>query len=115
MDNDDKLFDFMTIMYNEMQNGFKKVDDRFNIIETEIGVMKSDISNMKSEIVEIKSDISSMKSDLKETKERVIHIEEEHGKKLTALFDGYKQNSDKLYRIEMEVSRHDEFIMRRVK
>lgn len=94
MNNEDKLFDFMTMMYNEMQNGFKKVDDRFNRIE---------------------SDMENIKADLKETKERVIHIEDDHGKKLIALFDGYKQNSDKLDRIEKEVSKHDEFIIRRVK
>jgi hypothetical protein len=29
-------------------------------------------------------------------------MEQEHGKKLEALFDGYKQNADKLERIEKE-------------
>jgi hypothetical protein len=35
--------------------------------------------------------------------------------KINALFDGYKQNSDKLSRIEEEVSRHEEIIPRRIK
>ena len=42
-------------------------------------------------------------------------IEQEHGKKLDVLFDGYKQNADKLDRIENEVSKHDEIILRRVR
>ena len=76
----DKLFELMTKMYSEMQEGFKEVRDRLG------GVEKT-----------------------------VIHIENDHGKKLEALFDGYKQNSDKLDRIEEEVSKHEEIILRRIK
>ncbi len=36
-------------------------------------------------------------------------------KKLDTLFDGYKQNSDKLDRIEKEVSKQEEIILRRIK
>ena len=46
---------------------------------------------------------------------KVIIIEQEHGKKLDVLFDGYKQNGDKLDRIENEVSKHEEIILRRVR
>lgn len=35
--------------------------------------------------------------------------------KITVLFDGYTQNSDKLDRIEKEVFKHEEIILRRVK
>ena len=35
--------------------------------------------------------------------------------KIDALFDGYKQNADKLDRIEKEVSKHEEIILRRIK
>ena len=35
--------------------------------------------------------------------------------KIDSLFDGYKQNSDKLDRIEEEVSKHEEIILRRIK
>ena len=45
----------------------------------------------------------------------VIHIENDHGDKLKALFDGYVQNSEKLDRIEKEVSRQEEVILRKVK
>jgi len=42
-------------------------------------------------------------------------IEVEHGQKLDALFDGYKLNSEKLDRIEAEVSKHEEIIIKRIK
>lgn len=81
------LFEFMTKIYSEMKEGFEEVNLRVDNLENEI----------------------------KETKNKVIIIEQEHGKKLDALFDGYKQNADKLDRIEQEVSRHEEIILRRIK
>ena len=87
MERDDQLFELLTQMYSEMQGGFKRID----------------------------GEIQGLKSEVKEIKERVINIEDDHGKMLTALFDGYKQNSDKLDRIQNEVSKHEEIILRRIK
>ena len=83
---DEKLFDLMSKMYNEIQD-LK-------------GEMQEGFKEVRGEIQDIKKDI--------------IRIEVEHGKKLDALFDGYKQNSEQLTRIEDEVKRHDEVILRRV-
>jgi len=46
---------------------------------------------------------------------RLAFIEQDHGKKLQALFDGYKQHSDQLDRIEEKVSEHEDIIVRKVK
>jgi len=83
----EQLFEFMTKMYGEMQGGFTEINSRINNLESE----------------------------MRETKNKVIIIEQEHGKKLDTLFDGYKQNADKLDRIEKEVSKHEEIILRRIK
>ena len=64
---------------------------------------------------EMREGFKEIREEIKGTKDRVIIIEQEHGKKLDALFDGYKQNSEKLDRIEKEVSRHEEIILRRIK
>ncbi|MBZ4647023.1 MAG: hypothetical protein JG777_2512 [Clostridia bacterium] len=42
-------------------------------------------------------------------------MEQEIKPKIEALFDGWKQNSEQLERIEKEVSRHEEIILRRIK
>ena len=84
---EDKVFDLVEKMYVEMQEGFDGVNKRIDSLETEV----------------------------KETKNKIIFIEQEHGKKLTALFDGYKQNAEKLDRIENEVSKHEEVILRRIR
>ena len=51
---------------------------------------------------------------LDKVEKSVVNIENDHGKKLDALFDGYVQNSKKLTRIEKEVSKHEEIIWKRV-
>lgn len=87
MNNDEKLFELMSKMYGEMQEGFKEVNKRIDGIEGEVNGIKK----------------------------VVINIENDHGRKLDALFDGYKQNAEKLTRIEDEVSKHEEIIWKRVK
>ncbi len=75
----------------------------------------------KDELAEIRStmatkdELAEVKNDLKFVKETVIRIENDHGQKLGALFDGYKLNSEKLDRIEKEVAKHEEFILKRIK
>ena len=56
-----------------------------------------------------------MHIDLDGVKKITTCIEQDHGKKLEALLDGYKQSAEQLNRIEKEVSRHEEVILRRVK
>lgn len=70
----------------------------------------------------IAAEVGSLKADMKEVKGRlqsventVMRIENDHGNHLKALHDGYVQNSDKLNRIEKEVSRQEEVILRKVK
>ena len=87
----EKLFELMTKMYSEMQEGFKKSDKRFDNLEGRFDNLESDVKKIGAK------------------------IDGEITPKLEALFDGYKQNTEKLTRIENEVSRHEEVILRRVK
>ncbi len=77
--------------------------------------LQTDMQGVKGEIKGLKGEMQDLKIEVADIKKRVIHIENDHGAKLDALFDGYKQNDEKLTRIEAEVSKHDEFIMRRIK
>jgi|LSQX01.3.fsa_nt_gb peptidoglycan hydrolase CwlO-like protein len=90
MDND-KLFDFMSQIYSEMKDGFNKVDKSLNSLEKEVNSLEKKVNKTNIVIV------NDIKPDIK------------------ALFDGYKQNTEQLTRIENEVNKHDEIILRRVK
>lgn len=84
---EDKTFELLEKMYIEMRQGFKETNERFKETNERLAKIEG----------------------------RVTIIEQDHGKKLDLLFDGYKQNSDKLDRIEKEVSKHEEVILRRIK
>lgn len=86
---EDKVFELLTEMYSEMTEQFSEITEQFK---------------------EIKS-----KLDEKADKSDIVRIENELNPKAEALFDGYKQHTDILERIEKEVSRQDEIIMRCVK
>lgn len=108
MNNNDQLFELMTKMYGEMQEGFKKVD-------TEIQGVKGDIKEVKGDIKGIKGDIKEVKERVGNLENRMVKMEDDNHRNFTALFDGYKQNTEILVRVEKEVSRHEEIILRRVK
>ena len=61
---------------------------------------------------EMQEGFKGVKNEAQKTNAKIEH---EIMPKIDALFDGYKQNSDKLDRIEKEVSRHEEIILRRIK
>jgi hypothetical protein len=73
----------------------------YNLIEKMYSDLSSKIGNLESEIGAVKN--------------TVTRIENEHGKKLNALFDGYVQNTEMIKRIEKKVSKHDDIILRRIK
>ena len=84
---EDKTFELFTKMYTELTG-------------------KMDIMQLK---------IDNIEGELDNVKKVVIKMENDHGNKLDALFDGYKQNTERLDRIEAQVSKQEEFIIQRVK
>lgn len=88
---DEKMFELMEKMYSD----FSK---RFDNIEVDIKDLKTEVGSLKVESKKVNS-----------------IIEHELMDKIEALFDGYIQNTDKLDRIEKEVSKHEEVILRRIK
>lgn len=79
----EKLFELVTKMYSEMQEGF--------------GELKEEIRENKTSTTKIES-----------------KIENDITSKLESLFDGHIQNTHQLERIEKEVLKHDEIILRRI-
>jgi hypothetical protein len=77
-----------------------KMTDRelLELIATQVGKLTTDVDYLKTEVSKTN-----------------MTIEHDIQPKLSALFDGYKQNAEKLDRIENEVSKHEEIIWKRVK
>jgi len=93
---EDKVFELMSKMYSEMTGKFGEINKQFNELNKQFNEL-------------------NRKLDEKADKSDIVRMENELNPKVEALFDGYKQHTDILERIEKEVSRQDEIIMRRIK
>lgn len=78
-------------MYGDMQNEFEKIKN------------------------EMQEGFTGVNERIDKLEDKVTIIENDHGKKLDVLLDGYKQNSDKLSSVEKEVSRQEEVILRKIR
>ena len=85
--NNNDLFELMTKMYGEMQE-------------------------MRGEIKDINKRLDNVENEVTKTN---ITIEQDIKPSVSALLDGYKQNSEQITRIEEKLNEHDEIIIRRVK
>lgn len=101
----DKRLDGIDVRLDGVDKRFDGIDKRFDSFE----------KSVKDEFGKVNKRFEKVEKELSDINKAVIRIENDHGNKIDALFDGYKQNSDKLDRIEKEVSKHDDFILKRIK
>ncbi|NLZ94182.1 MAG: hypothetical protein GX922_09290 [Firmicutes bacterium] len=95
MNKENQIYELMTKMYAEMQKGL-------NDVRTE----------MQKGFNDVDEKIEYVKTELQSVKEKVIQIENEHGQKLGALFNGYTANTELLEQIAREIAKHEEIIFR---
>ena len=57
---------------------------------------------------EMKEGFSRLDSEMKDIKRTLLHIEQDHGKKLEVIFDGLTLHTDQLNRIEERLNKHDD-------
>lgn len=86
-------------------NNEEKILEILGRIEGDVSTLKGDVSTLKGDVSTLKNDVSILKDDMAGVKSRldghdlrlqriensVILIENEHGRKLDALFDGQEQ------------------------
>ena len=77
------------------------------LIAMQVSTLTTNVDGLTKDMADIKPRLASIEN-------TVTRIEHDHGQKLGALFDGYKLNSNKLDRIEKEVAKHEEIILRRI-
>jgi archaellum component FlaC len=87
---EEKIFDLLTILHN-------------------------DFKGLKNDVEDLKNNVKSLETKVDSIDKTVIRIENDNHVQHTALFDGWKQNTEQLGRIEKEVIKQDDFIMRRIK
>jgi len=105
---EDKTFELMEKLYGEFASFRKETRDRFDGIDDRLDGIDNRFDGIDKRFDGVDDRFDGIDK-------RLAFIEQDHGKKLQALFDGYKQHSDQLGRIEEKVSRHEDIIIRKVK
>lgn len=85
------------------------------LISAQVGAITKDVSELKTDVSGLEKGQKKVEDELSIVRRIAIDMEQDHGKKLTLLLELHKQNADKLDRIEKEISKHEEIILRRVK
>src|SRR5699024_10194114 len=89
------------------------------LIAAQMGTITEQVSGLTNQVDGLTKDVNELKKGQKDHKNEVTKtnmvIENDIKPKIDALFDGYKQNTEKLEKIEEEVSKHEEIILRRIK
>jgi hypothetical protein len=63
---------------------------------------------------EMKDGFNRLDSEMKDVKKALLHIDQDHGKKLEVIFDGLAQHTDQLNRIEERLDKHDDIILKHI-
>ena len=85
------------------------------LIARQVSTLTTQVDTLTTQVDGLTKDMAEVKTKLTSVENTVTRIENNHGEKLSALFDGYKLNSEKLDRVEQEVSKHEEVILRRIR
>lgn len=91
-----------------------------DLIAAQVSVLTTQGDSLVKDVAEVKAtmatkdELAKVKDDLDFVKGTVVKIEIEHGQSLGALLDGHNLNAEKLDRIEKEVTKHEEIILRKV-
>ena len=91
----EKIFDLMTQMYSEMQKGIKDVQQE----------MRDGFKKVDERFNKVENRLDKIE----------IKLEHDVAPKIQILFDGHTQHTEQLTRIENEVKKDYEVILRRVK
>ena len=105
---EDKAFELIEKLYGEFADFRKETRERFDGIDNRFDGIDNRFEGIDNRLDGIDNRLDGIDR-------RLAFIEQDHGKKLQALFDGYTQHSDQLDRIEEKVSRHEDIIIRKVK
>ena len=112
---EDKAFELIEKLYGEFADFRKETRERFDGIDNRFDGIDNRFEGIDNRLDGIDNRLDGIDNRLDGIDNRLAFIEQDHGKKLQALFDGYTQHSDQLDRIEEKVSRHEDIIIRKVK
>lgn len=67
--------------------------------------LQGSVSQIQSSVSKLEADVSELKQDVQFVRECTVRIENDYGKKLDSLFDGYLANHEIIARYDSRVSK----------
>ncbi len=107
--------EFQTLVLQQLQSlteGQKSLTEGQVRLETRMDRLEKSQDILATEVIALKSKTNEI--DTKVTK-LSVRIENEIEPKINALFEGHKQHTEQLTRIEEQVSKHEQYILQRIK
>lgn len=84
-------------MDNELLSAISSLmDEKLQPIKDDISELKTDISGLKTDVSSLKAGQAKLENDIDFISGQVVIMENVHGNKLDALFDGYSLLNEKL-------------------
>ncbi len=96
MNDNDKIFELMTKLYNEMndiKSEVKGIKSEVNDINSEVKDIKSEVNDINSEVKDIKSEVKDIKSEVKDIQ---MTLENETNKNIKIIAEGHFNLNRKL-------------------
>jgi len=90
------------LILNELKslnNRFDKLEDKVENVTEEVANLNQKFTNLNQKFTNLNQEVTNLKQELAVIKRSVILIENDHGKKIGALFDGYQLLSEKIDRM----------------
>ncbi len=111
---EDKSFELMTKMYNEMQSQFKDVRNDIKGIRTEVKDMQTGMKDMQTEMTDMRTEMTDMRTEMTDMRaemeegfdkvyQEMLRMEQKYDSQIDALFDGYKQNTEAITELRKDV------------
>ena len=116
---DRELLELIATKVGGLETKVDSIETRMDGMETKMDRMDTRMDSMETKMDHMDAKVDSMGTRLdkveKSTARMELMIENDLKPKIEVLFDGYVQHGEQLARIEKEVSRQEEFILRKVK
>jgi len=110
----DKTFELIEKMYSEFTEFRKETKEDLGNLTNTVDGLTNTVDGLTNTVDGLTNTVDGLSRDVNSIGKIVIRIENTHGQKLDALFDGYKQSSERLTVIEEKidllsdkVDRHD--------
>jgi len=88
-----------------LAEGQARTEKRMDKLEKSQDILAREVMAVKSKTDEVNTNLTKL----------ALRIENEVEPKISVLFEGHKQLTEQLTRIEEQVSKHDEYILKRIK